>query len=208
MKVRLLSIILLIGLTSCYAQTSKQNEAVKPPDKQNILIVYLSRTGNTEAVAKMIQKEVGGDLVALELEKPYPKDYRAIVDQVAKENESGFLPPLKTKIENIEKYNTIFIGFPTWGMQLPPPMKSFLNQYDVSGKTVIPFNTNAGYGVGSSFRQVKELAPRSTVLEGFEIKGGIERDGVFFVMEGEKEKQAQTDIKQWLQRIKILKSAP
>jgi len=208
MKVRLLSIILLIGLTSCYAQTSKQNEAVKPPDKQNILIVYLSRTGNTEAVAKMIQKEVGGDLVSLEIETPYPKNYEAIVKKVVEENEKGFLPPLKTKIENIEKYNTIFLGFPTWGMQLPPPMKSFLNQYDVSGKTVIPFNTNAGYGVGSSFRQVKELAPRSTVLEGFEIKGGIERDGVFFVMEGEKEKQAQTDIKQWLQRIKILKSAP
>ncbi|HMU35062.1 MAG TPA: flavodoxin [Pyrinomonadaceae bacterium] len=208
MKVRLLSIILLIGLTSCYAQTSKQNEAVKPPDKQNILIVYLSRTGNTEAVAKMIQKEVGGDLVSLEIETPYPKNFEAIVKKVVEENEKGFLPPLKTKIENIEKYNTIFLGFPTWGMQLPPPMKSFLNQYDVSGKTVIPFNTNAGYGVGSSFRQVKELAPRSTVLEGFEIKGGIERDGVFFVMEGEKEKQAQTDIKQWLQRIKILKSAP
>ncbi|MGD9561225.1 MAG: flavodoxin [Pyrinomonadaceae bacterium] len=207
MKVRLLPIILLLGFACCNAQTNRQNETVKPPDKQNILIVYLSRTGNTEAVAKMIQNEVGGDLVALELGRPYPKEYRAIVDQVAKENESGFLPPLKTKIENIGKYNTIFIGFPTWGMQLPPPMKSFLSQYDLSGRTIIPFNTNAGYGVGSGFRQVKELAPKSAVLEGFEIKGGIERDGILFVMEGEKEKQAQTEIKQWLQRIGILKSA-
>jgi len=205
MRIRSLSIILLLGFAACYAQTSKQNEAVIPQDKQSILIVYLSRTGNTEAVGKMIQKEVGGDLVALELEKPYPSEYRAIVDQVAKENESGFLPPLKTKIENIGKYDTIFLGFPTWGMQLPPPMKSFLNQHDLSGKTAIPFNTNAGYGVGSSFRQVRELAPRSTVLEGFEIKGGIERDGVLFVMEGEKEQEARTSVKAWLLKIGLMK---
>ena len=205
MKVRLLSIILLLGFASCNAQTPRQSEAVAPPDKQSILIIYLSRTGNTEAVAKMIRNEVGGDLVSLEVENPYPKDYRATVDQVANENDRGYLSPLKTKIGNIGQYDTIFLGFPTWGMQLPPPMKSFLSQYDLGGKTIIPFNTNAGYGAGSGFRQVKELAPRSTVLEGFEIKGGIERDGVLFVMEGEKEKLAQTEIKQWLQRIKIKK---
>ncbi len=197
--------ILLLGFAACYAQTIRQNEAAKPPDKDKVLIVYLSRTRNTEAVANMIQKEVGGDLVALELERPYPKEYRAIVEQVAKENESGYLPPLKTKIENIGKYDTIFLGFPTWGMQLPPPMKSFLRQYDLSGKTIIPFNTNAGYGVGSSLQTVKELCPNSTVLEGFEIKGGIERDGVLFVMEGEKAREARTKAKEWLQKIGLLK---
>ena len=97
-------------------------------------------------------KHVGGTLVALELKNPYPEDYKAIVDQVVKENESGFLPPLKTKIDSIQKYDVVFVGFPTWGMQLPPPMKSFLNQYDLSGKTIVPFNTNAGYGIGSTFR--------------------------------------------------------
>lgn len=205
MKVRLLSIILLLDFAACYAQTGRQNEAVKPPDKQNILIVCLSRTGNTEAVAKMIQKEVGGDLVAIETENPYPKNYEATVKQVAEENEKGYLPPLKTKIENIGNYETIFFGFPTWGMQLPPPMKSVLSQYDLSGKTIIPFNTNAGYGVGSGFRQVKELAPKSTVLEGFEIKGGIERDGVVFVMEGEKLQEAQASVNAWLLRIGLMK---
>lgn len=171
---------------------------------KKILIVYLSRTNNTKAIAEIIQKNVGGDLVSLELEKPYPESYRATVDQVAKENESGFLPPLKTKVYGIEKYAVVFVGFPTWGMQLPPPVKSFLRQYDLSGKTIVPFNTNAGYGVGNSFQTVRELCPNSTVLEGFSIKGGIERDGVYFVIEGEKEKQAQTEIKNWLQKIKIL----
>ena len=170
------------------------------------LVVFESYWGNTEAVAKMIQQKTGGDLIALELENPYPKDYQTIVKQVADENEKGFLPPLKTKID-IQQYQTIFLGFPTWGMQLPPPMKSFLKQYDLSGKTVIPFNTNVGYGIGSSFQTVKELCLKCTTLEGFEIKGGIERDGILFVMEGDKEKEARTKVDQWLNKIGMVKQA-
>lgn len=172
---------------------------------KKVLIVYLSRTKNTKAIAEIIQKKVGGKLVSLELEKPYPENYQAIVDQVAKENSSGYLPPLKTKIDSIENYDLIFLGFPTWGMQLPPPMKSFLSTYNLKGKTLIPFNTNAGYGIGSTFQTVKDLAPSSNILEGFSMEGGKERDGIYFVMEGEKEKQAQMEIQKWLQKIEILK---
>jgi flavodoxin len=131
------------------------------PTEKGILIVYLSRTNNTKAVAEFIHKRVRGKLVALELVTPYPTDYKTTVNQVAKENENGFLPPLKTRIDSIEKYELIFIGFPTWGMQLPPPIKSFLHQYNLTDKTVIPFNTNAGYGIGNSFENVKELCPKS-----------------------------------------------
>ncbi|MCP2025228.1 flavodoxin [Flavobacterium sp. HSC-32F16] len=182
------------------AQENLQNKEESISDK-NILIVYLSRTKNTKAVAEIIQKNTGGLLVEIELQNPYPTDYKMIVSQVAKENETGYLPPLKTKIPNIEKFDTVFVGFPTWGMQLPPPMKSFLKEYNLEGKTIIPFNTNAGYGIGSSFQTVKELCSKSTVLKGFSVKGGIERDGILFVMEGEKEKEVQTEIKNWLKKI-------
>ena len=148
---------------------------------------------------------MGGKLVSLELEKPYPENYQRTVQQVAKENKTGYLPLLKTKIDTIEKYNIVFVGFPTWGMQMPPPMKSFLHQYDLSGKTVIPFNTNAGYGVGNGFQTVKELCPNSEVLEGFSIKGGVERDGVYFVIKDEKAKEAATEVKRWLQKIKVIR---
>ena len=84
-------------------------------------------------------------------------------------------------------------------------MKSFLHQYNLRGKTVIPFNTNAGYGVGSGFETVKKLCPNSTILEGFSTKGGVERDGILFVMKGEKEKQAQNEVRKWLQKIGMLK---
>src|SRR5688572_27576298 len=94
-------------LTGCSkAQQTPANNQPPPPEKK-ILIVYLTRTGNTEAIAKMIRQKTGGDLTALELETPYPKDYQTTVKQVADETEKGFLPPLKTKID-LQKYQTIF----------------------------------------------------------------------------------------------------
>ncbi|KAA0994142.1 flavodoxin [Dyadobacter sp. UC 10] len=170
---------------------------------KKILIVYLSRTNNTKAVAEMIQAQMGGKLVALELANPYPADYRTTVDQVAQENASGFLPPLATKIDSIDQYDLIFLGFPTWGMQLPPPIKSFLAQYNLAGKTIAPFNTNAGYGIGSTFEQVKTLASRSVVLEGFSTRGGIERDGVLFVMEGGREVKVRGEVAAWLGKLRV-----
>lgn len=176
-------------------------KAQKSAIDKKVLVVHLSRTNNTKVIAEIIHKNVGGDLVAIELINPYPTDYKETVQQVSDENKSGFLPPLKTKIDKIEKYDVVFIGFPTWGMQLPPPMKSFLHQYDLSGKTIIPFNTNSGYGVGSGFESVKKLAPESKILEGFSVEGGKERDGILFVMNGKKEKLVQDEVKKWLQKI-------
>lgn len=168
---------------------------------KKILIVYLSRTNNTKTIAEIIQRNVGGKLVALELQKPYPENYKQTVQQVVDENANGYLPQLKTKIDSIEQYDVVFIGFPTWDMQMPPPMKSFLHEYDLSGKIVIPFNTNAGYGVGSGFRTVRALCKNSKVLDGVSITGGIERDGVLFVMKGDKLKEVENEVQEWLRKI-------
>ena len=196
----LIALLFITGF--CSNQTnvvSKKNTAF---NSSKILIIYLTRTNNTKAIAEIIHQEVGGDLVTLELEKPYPENYDAIVQQVQRENETGFMPHLKTKVD-LTKYDTIFLGFPTWGMRLPPPMKSFLARNDLSEKTVIPFNTNAGYGVGSSFETVAELCPNSTILKGFSMKGGIERDGVFLVIKDDKREQAKNKVEQWLIELAI-----
>lgn len=200
----LLAFVLLILACSSSQTGAIQATAASTLDPHNALIVYLSRTNNTKAIAEIIQRNVGGRLVALELSTPYPANYQATVQQVAKENETGYLPPLKTKIDSFQKYKVVFVGFPTWGMQLPPPMKSFLRQYDLSGKTIVPFNSNGGYGVGSSFQTVKELCPNSNVLEGFTTTGGSERDRIYMVMKGEKEKQARDEIKKWLEKINLI----
>lgn len=118
--------IAFFGLVSC-SKAQEQGATAIEVDKENTLIVYLSRTNNTEAVAEIIHNEVGGTMEELDLENPYPEDYVAILAQVDRENETGYLPPLKTNIEDFQEYDTVFLCFPTWDMQLPPPMKSFLN---------------------------------------------------------------------------------
>lgn len=200
---RLLVLLLLISPCSSAQKTDGRTTGVATLDPSNVLIVYLSRTNNTKAVAEYIHAKVGGKLVSLELVTPYPQDYRTTVEQVARENETGFLPPLKTRLDSINNYKVVFIGFPTWGMKLPPPVKSFLRQHDLSGKTVVPFNTNGGYGPGSSFQTVAELCPNSHVLEGFTTQGGVERDGQLLVIKAEKAKEAEAKVNRWLQKIKI-----
>src|SRR5690625_4393064 len=123
---------------SAGAPASAQDMASAGANRSSTLILYLTRTKNTKAVAEIIHREMGGTVVEVEPAIPYPEDYDAIVAQVDEENESGYAPPLESKIENIQDYDTVFCGFPTWDMQLPPPMKSFLNEHDLSGKTVIP----------------------------------------------------------------------
>lgn len=192
-------------LASCSAAQQLSTTDHPLPAEKRILIVYLSRTNNTKAIAEIIHQKVGGRMVALELETPYPADYNATVQQVVRENETGYLPPLKTKVDRIEQYDFVFLGFPTWGMQLPPPVKSFLHEYDLKGKTVIPFNTNGGYGPGSSFQTVRELCPQSKILEGFVIRGGSERDGQYLVIKDARAEEASKGVETWLKKIGILK---
>jgi len=199
-------------LTACPStENTGVAQTINPSSNSNVqgnakaLIVYLSRTKNTEALAKMVQDKVGGNLVALELQKPYPENYQAIVLQVDEENQKGFLPSLKTQIDNIGQYDVIFVGFPTWDMQLPPPVKSFLKQYeaDLKGKTIVPFNNNAGYGMGQSLAQFNQYCRGCQMVQSIELRGGIERDGVLFVMEGERANQAEIEIAQWLKKLSV-----
>jgi flavodoxin len=190
----------LCALPDCSSAQQPRADAEPLFAGKNVLIVYLSRTNNTKAIAEFIHQRVGGSIVAVELETPCPADYDDTVQQVARENETGYLPPLKTKIDRIGQYDVVFLGFPTWGMQLPPPMKSFLRQHNLGGRTVIPFNTNAGYGVGSSFQTVSDLCAQCTVLEGFSTRGGVERDGQYLVIKETRAAEVQKELESWLQK--------
>lgn len=200
MKVYFIIILSLFGLTGC-AQTNQQKDTLAK--KQKVLIVYLTRTNNTKAVAEMVQAKTGGDLVAIEPATLYSANYQQNVAEVAAQNNNGILPPLKNKID-ISKYDVVFLGFPTWCMQLPPPVKTFLNDNNWSGKTIAPFNTNAGYGLGSSQQQIERYCSAGKITEIFSVEGGKERDGIMFVMEGKKETEVQAKVKDWLQKIKLI----
>ena len=114
---------------------------------------------------------------------------------------SRYLPPLKTVIDGPDQYDFVFVGFPTWDMKLPPPMKSFLHQYSFRGKTIIPFNTNGGYGPGSTLQTVRELCPQSTVLPGFSTRGGSERDGQLLAIKDARAEEVRKDVENWLRTM-------
>lgn len=186
-----------------FLRARETNTDSESANADSVLIAYLTRTHNTKAVAEIIHQAVGGTLVEVEPAIPYPGAYDAIVAQVDEENDAGFAPPLKTTVENIRDYNTVFFGFPTWDMQLPPPMKRFLEEHDLSGKTVIPFNTNGGYGVGSSFQAIEARCPEATVLDGFSTRGGLERDGIYLAIKGERRREVRADVSGWLRSLPV-----
>lgn len=190
-KVLSVWLIFMPILSSC------QNQEI---DK-SVLIVYLSRTSSTKVVAEMIHKKVGGKIVSLELENPYPENYKATIEQVSNELKTGYLPNLKTRIENIEQYDVIFLGFPTWAMSLPPPMQSFLHQYNFEGKILVPFNTNGGYGLGRSIDKIKEICPKALIKETFTVFGGKEPEGTHLNHGSERGKEVEKLIIDWLKRI-------
>ncbi|MGB4691649.1 MAG: flavodoxin [Atribacterales bacterium] len=142
----------------------------------NILIAYYSRSGNTRKLAQLIHQKVGGTMHEIQPEIPYPASYNATVEQAKKEIQAGFRPPLKTKIEHIETYDTIFLGSPNWWSTIAPPVATFLEENDLSGKTIIPFCTHGGGGRGRIERDIAKLCPQSAVMPALAIYGSGGKD--------------------------------
>jgi flavodoxin len=155
---------------------------------KKILVVYFSHSGNTREIADQIHKIVGGDIFEIKSSVPYPDDYNACVKQARQELDSGYKPELKTKVDNIGSYDVIFIGYPNWWSTIPAPVKTFLSEYDLSGKAIAPFCTHGGGGLGHSVADISKLCPRSTMLDSFAVPGG-------------RVKAAQNEVSEWLRKI-------
>lgn len=127
------------------AQTEEENKTM---DMQNakILIAYYSYSGNTKQVAEAIQKEIGGDLFEIKTEGRYPREYQAMVNQAKREINDGYRPKLTTAVSDMAQYDVVFIGSPNWWGTITPQVSSFLESYDLSGKTIVPFITHGGGG--------------------------------------------------------------
>lgn len=137
----------------------------------NTLILYFSMSGNTETVANYIHEEIGGDIVKLETVQTYPEDYDELVDYAREEQRDNTRPELETTIENIEQYDTIFFGYPNWWGDMPMPIYSFLDQYDLSNKTIAPFITHGGSGLSGTSANIANEEPDAVVTEGLAING-------------------------------------
>ena len=157
----------------------------------DLRVVYYSWSGNTEAVARLIQSETKADLFEIELQNPYPANYSACVDEYRADKRENRVRPLKSKVENIAGYDIIFLGSPIWSGTIAPPVKTFLSGHDLSGKRIIPFVTHGGGGAGSSFTDMKKLAPRAEFSKGLSLYGS--RSG----FDGE--------VKKWLKQMEVEK---
>ena len=155
---------------------------------EHILIAYFTRTGNTREIAQLIQRAVGGVIHELQTQVPYPPSYDAVVDQAGQEIKAGFKPALQSTLDQIDSYDTIFVGSPNWWSTIAPPVATFLSQYDWAGKTIVPFCTHGGGGLARIAQDIARLCPHSTVLSSFAV------------YESET-KNAQARLSDWLRQI-------
>lgn len=160
--------------------------------KKKVLVVYFSKTGSTREIAVQIQKATGGDIFEIQAVKTYPADYEALKKVASQELDSKAKPVLKTKLENIKSYDVVFIGYPIWWGTFPAPVRTFLSEYNLAGKTVVPFCTHLGSGFGNSLSDLAKSSQKSTFLEGLAIWG---RDV----------KTSQNKVSEWLRKIKAIK---
>lgn len=150
-----------------------------------ILTVYYSRKGenywngsiknlkkgNTERVAEFIKKAVGGDIFEVDSVKTYDADYNKCIQEAKAELQSKERVAVKSYLENLEDYDTIFVGYPNWWGTMPMVMFTFLEHYNLSGKTIIPFCTNEGSGMGKSESDLKNICKGAVIKKGLSIHG-------------------------------------
>ena len=139
------------------------NEEPQTEETGRTLVVYFSHTGNTENVANFIHKAVGGDIIKLEPVNAYTDDYNTLLDVAQEEQRNDARPEIATKIDNIDEYDTIFLGYPNWWGDMPMIIYSFLDEYDLSGKTIAPFCTSGGSGLSGTPRTIQNEEPNATL---------------------------------------------
>jgi flavodoxin len=166
------------------------------------LIAYFSRAGNnyvagdivnlpvgnTEVAANMIRKLTGSDIFQIDTVKAYPEDYHETTDVAKQELRQNARPELSGRVDNMADYSLIYLGYPNWWGTMPMAVFTFLEEYDFAGKTIIPFCTHEGSGMGHSESDIRKVCPDASVLKGLPIRGG----GV---------QRAENDIADWLREL-------
>lgn len=176
------------GQESTVTSTEESSTENTASTGSNILIVYFSvpedvdtdgvdavagasvvvkdgeKLGNTEYVTRLIQETIGGDLFRIETVEPYPLDHDPLVDQAADEQDADLRPELATHVEDFEKYEYVFLGFPNWWGDMPQPLYTFLEEYDFGAKTIIPFITHGGSGASRTVDTISQLQPGALMM--------------------------------------------
>ena len=169
--------------------TAAENSGVDAIASASYTTIDGQAVGRVRAVADMIQENVGGDLFSIHTSVVYPTDGGELIDYAAEEQDENARPELTSHIDNLDQYDTIFIGYPNWWADLPMAVYSFFDEYDFSGKTIIPFNVHNGSRFSRTIQTIEELEPNATVVE----------DG--FTVSEQTVDQAAPDVAEWLENL-------
>lgn len=147
-----------------------ENSEVDAASSASVVTVNGEAQGIVQALARMIQNETGGDLFSIQTSVDYPADRNDLIEYAQEEQDSNARPQLTAHIENLDDYDTIFIGYPIWWYDLPQVMYSFFDEYDFSGKTIIPFCVHNGSQFTGTIQTIQELEPNAKVItDGFTV---------------------------------------
>lgn len=155
------------------------------------IVVYYSYTGNTKKIAEEVKNKLNCDILELEPETPFSDDYDEVVEEYQNNSIDNKEVPIKDINVNLDGYDEIIIGTPVWWYTISPVVVTFLKKYDLSGKKVYPFATNAGW-LGKTFKDFSKLCPNSEVEDGMNI---------LFESYSDKLKTNMNDIDEWISRI-------
>lgn len=180
----------MAGVALFIPASPAQEKPAETPESSKILIVYYSKTGNTRKVADLIQSATGGKTFEIVPVNAYPEDYHATTEQAKKEINEGFKPELKNNLQNVNAYDVVFVGSPCWWGTMAPPVATFLSSHNFEGKTIIPFMTHGGSGLGRYVEEVKKLVPKADVVNAKAFQGS-RVDG------------AKDEVKAWVDGMKI-----
>ena len=174
-------------LTTAFAQSAQRQPATK------ILVAFFSHTNNTRLVAEDIRRHVDGDIFEITPRNPYPGDHQQTVNIARNERDRNLRPVLAATIpaETMLQYDVIFIGYPNWWMTMPMIIRTFLEQHDLSGKTIVPFCTHEGSGLSNTVTELRDLLPNANVLQGLAVPGRMAS-------------QAQHDVTNWLRDLRFI----
>lgn len=189
MKILLPVVLLTIAFAAAaFAQDGSRAGAPR------ILILFFSKTNNTRTIAEQIRSRVGGDFFQVETKVPYPRDYRETTRVARVELDNNARPELAATLspEDMKAYDIVFLGYPNWWGTVPMAMATFLEQHDMAGKTILPFCTHEGSGLGRGPADIGALAPGSTVGQGLAVRGNSVSRG-------------QGDVDSWLRRLGLLR---
>ena len=152
-----------------YAENAELPQGIDAMTSASVQYFNGELTGNTGVVARLIQQHTGADLFSIRTENKYPPTYDETLEVGEREHDEDARPEMISKITDLDSYDTVFIGFPNWYYDMPMVMYSFFDEYDFSGKKIIPFNTSGGSRFSSTINTIRQLEPNAVFTEGLSI---------------------------------------